>query len=79
MSGISKTGLENSYDGFFERVYKMTGQNFSDAYRLFHDPEKQEAAKKAWAARDLEKLWAIFKSEGKDLDAVIEDAINDYL
>lgn len=85
MAKISRESVESANDGFFERVVQMANESkvetedLSEAAREYHDPAARKAARWAWCLRDVDTLERIFSHEGKSLDDIIRDAIDDYL
>jgi len=89
--GITKKGLENPCDGFLERMIKMTGtpkntvpqksdeKIYSADYLLFHDPDSQEAARRAWRDDNIHVLRRVFSRAGKNIDEIIESVIQECL
>lgn len=80
MAKISKEGVENVHDGFFERMVEMQNhEEMTDDERVYHDPVARNAARIAWAKGDVVGLTRIFAQHGKYLDGLIDDLINDCL
>lgn len=52
---------------------------YSEDFLLFHDPDAQEAARRAWVDNDYDRLFDIFKRKGKNIDEIIESVIQDCL
>lgn len=85
MSTISRASVESANDGYFERMIKMAEPKkseekfYSEDYLSFHDPDAQEAARRAWCDNDYDTLFDIFKRKGKNIDDIMESVIQDCL
>ena len=55
------------------------GEGMTEYEREFHDPERQEEARKALEARDMDKLEFVFEDAGRDFEGLINDLISEAL
>lgn len=58
---------------------KSAEKFYSADYLLFHSPNSQEAARRAWRDDNIHTLRRVFSRAGKNIDEIIESVIQDCL